>query len=468
MMSDSQEQIRQIFSLNNEEKILDDFGCSIVETINIPGRLYLTEHYICFNSNLFGLNRKYSIPFLDIIELKIKKSNIEIDTKNLLKKKFAFTSFTDIQIVYKRLKSMCRSYNENISITTDSQNEVNPILLSDSEDSDDESTEIKTDNTINDNVIEEEEIKFEPIDQDLDFELFRKIININPKTFFEKYQTNKYPETSYKKYFEWVGDYSEIVLPDWGKKLNNDNPEVEKFQKIDKFTLALHGVPLINSSKVEKTLEYWVQKDGTYIIKSSSKSQGVPLSDCFLVESTLEFHPYMKNTKTIFRAYVRTHLIKSTLFKSMLISQTKKSFADEMNKWIQFIQEKGDKVEGDYIYKPKKKINNVGTSLMHGIEKENFRIKKEKQIVEFADFCDDIIKGIKKYGKLLCDYYNREFTDNKSKILFWCIFILFITMLYIIEGQNNEIRELRNGINELKNMVNSLSKIVLELKKDKQ
>ena len=124
MMSDSQEQIRQIFSLNNEEKILDDFGCSIVETINIPGRLYLTEHYICFNSNLFGLNRKYSIPFLDIIELKIKKSNIEIDTKNLLKKKFAFTSFTDIQIVYKRLKSMCRSYNENISITTDSQNEV--------------------------------------------------------------------------------------------------------------------------------------------------------------------------------------------------------------------------------------------------------------------------------------------------------------------------------------------------------
>ena len=117
MMSDSQEQVRNLFNLNKEEKILDDFGCTLSETIPILGRLYLTEHYICFGSNLFGFNRKYSIPFNEITILSLKKTNIEIESKNNKKNKFVFSSFTDVKIVYKRIKSMCRSYNDNITIS---------------------------------------------------------------------------------------------------------------------------------------------------------------------------------------------------------------------------------------------------------------------------------------------------------------------------------------------------------------
>ena len=144
MMSESQEQVRNLFNLNREEKILDDFGCSLSETIPIPGRLYLTEHYICFGSNLFGFNRKYSIAFTEITELLLKKANIEIKSKN---NKFSFTSFNNIQIVYRRIKSMCRSYNETISTSSSDskgKEEINPILLSDSENSDDEEDDIKT------------------------------------------------------------------------------------------------------------------------------------------------------------------------------------------------------------------------------------------------------------------------------------------------------------------------------------
>ena len=144
-MSDSQEQVRNLFGLNKEEKILDDFGCSLSETIPILGRLYLTEHYICFGSNLFGFNRKYSIAFSEITSLNLKKSNIEIESKINSKKKFSFSSFTDIQIVYKRIKSMCRSYNDNLSsICTKSKtkDEIIPIILSDSEDSDEDTDEI--------------------------------------------------------------------------------------------------------------------------------------------------------------------------------------------------------------------------------------------------------------------------------------------------------------------------------------
>ena len=571
-MSDSQEQVRNLFNLNKEEKILDDFGCSITETIPIPGRLYLTEHYICFGSNLFGFNKKYSIAFNEIIELRLKKANIEIESKINSKKKFSFTSFTDIQIVYKRIKSMCRSYNENISTSiSDSKNkdEIIPILLSDSEDSDDESEEIitgktcssskktnssndnspKSNNNINvdklnninntsqnlinslsdnnilnelkkskttkdnigenlkneeiintntntnintnvkrkkssssikskksegenspnkkdSNIIEEEEIKFNPIDEDQDYEICRKIVNLSPKDFFEKYQTNSFPETSYKKYYEWIGDYTEINVPDWEKIENPENPGVEKFQRIETFCLALHGVPLINKSNVIKTLKYWIDKDGTYYIKTSSKSQGVPLSDCFLVETTLEFHPYMNNTKTVFRTYVRTNIVKSTLFRGALISQGRKTYTQEINKWFQFIEEKGDKIEGDYVYKPKKRKNSFGDkhkSLSHGVEKEISQMNNEKHIVDFSDFCKDTYFSTKKYAKLSYEYFYREF-DKKTRAILICLFFIFIMLFSIIQGQSNEIRELKNEISEMKTLLNNLTNLVLESK----
>ena len=571
-MSDSQEQVRNLFNLNKEEKILDDFGCSITETIPIPGRLYLTEHYICFGSNLFGFNKKYSIAFNEIIELRLKKANIEIESKINSKKKFSFTSFTDIQIVYKRIKSMCRSYNENISTSiSDNKNkeEIIPILLSDSEDSDDESEEIitgktcssskktnssndnspKSNNNINvdklnninntsqnlinslndnnilnelkkskttkdnigenlkneeiintntntnintnvkrkkssssikskksegenspnkkdSNIIEEEEIKFNPIDEDQDYEICRKIVNLSPKDFFEKYQTNSFPETSYKKYYEWIGDYTEINVPDWEKIENPENPGIEKFQRIETFCLALRGVPLINKSNVIKTLKYWIDKDGTYYIKTSSKSQGVPLSDCFLVETTLEFHPYMNNTKTVFRTYVRTNIVKSTLFRGALISQGRKTYTQEINKWFQFIEEKGDKIEGDYVYKPKKRKNSFGDkhkSLSHGVEKEISQMNNEKHIVDFSDFCKDTYFSTKKYAKLSYEYFYREF-DKKTRAILICLFFIFIMLFSIIQGQSNEIRELKNEISEMKTLLNNLTNLVLESK----
>ena len=592
MMSESQEQVRNLFNLNREEKILDDFGCSLSETIPIPGRLYLTEHYICFGSNLFGFNRKYSIAFTEITELLLKKANIEIKSKNNKKNKFSFTSFNNIQIVYRRIKSMCRSYNETISTSSSDskgKEEINPILLSDSENSDDEEDDIKTnityssskkdslnsnsntssndnspktnesDNNIvieknlekiinsnsnknllnitnsniniktelskskamidlhssdtikkeeiniinnintnsnaksnknispikinnnekdkiinnssnkkeNDiNPIEEEEIKFNPIEEGLDTEICRKIIDISPKNFFEQFQTNANPETSYKKYYEWVGDYTEVNVPDWEKIENPENPEIEKYQRIETFCLALRGVPLINKSNVIKTLTYWIDKDGTYYIKTSSKSQGVPLSDCFLVETTLEFHPYMNNTKTVFRTFVRTIMLKSTFFKSTLISQGKKSYGQEVEKWLAFIEEKGVKIEGDYIYKPKKRKNSFDKhrSLSHGIEKENSQMKKNKQIVEFSDFCEDIYNGIAKYAKLFYEYFYREF-DKKTRTILIFLFVIFILLLIIINGQSNEIKELKKGLNEMKDILDNLTNLTMELKK---
>ena len=580
-MSDSQEQVRNLFGLSREEKILDDFGCSLSETIPIVGRLYLTEHYICFGSNLFGFNRKYSIGFNEIISFKHQKSSIEIETKSNKKNKFSFTLFTDFNIVYKRIKSMCRSYNENISfnLSEKNKNENLPIILSDSDSSDDESEEeliapktsasskkvsentsksnspkqnnlgdniiiesnsnniidtsseqkeiinaninikkglirskskndliffeeednkinqninnnsnvkrkksfssIKSKKSegdkdkdispikkqINDNILEDEEIQFKPLEKGVDHEIFKKVININPKEFFEKY-LNDNPETSYKVFYEWVGNHSELNMPNWEKIENPENPEIEQFQKTDTFILSLSGVPLVNRSNVVKTLKYWIDKDGTYFMNTVSRSQGVPLSDCFEIQTFLELHPYMNNTKTVARTYVRTVLLKSTIFRSTLISQGKKSYSQEALKWLEFIQEKGEIIEGDYVYKPKKRRNSLGDkykALGHGVEKEISQMKNEKHIVDFSDFCKDIYYGTKKYAKLYYDYFYREF-DKKTRTILICIFIIFILLISVIQRQNNEIKEIKKEFNEMKSILNNLTNLTLEIK----
>ena len=59
--------------------------------------------------------------------------------------------------------------------------------------------------------------------------------------------------------------------PDWEKI---ENPQIEKYQRIEIFCLPLHRLPLVNKSNVIKTLTYWVDKEDTYYIITFSKSQG--------------------------------------------------------------------------------------------------------------------------------------------------------------------------------------------------
>ena len=193
-----------------------------------------------------------------------------------------------------------------------------------------------------------EKIVFTKMDPNLDYEICKKIIDLPPKEFFEKYMTNKNPETSYEAYYKWVGEYSSINVQNWEKIGSKDKKVVEKYQRKESFCLALHNVPLINKSNVEKICTYWIENDGTYYMHTLSKSNGVPLSSHFTVETFSEFHPFMNNTKTVFRTYVRTNIIKWTMFKMALISQGKKSYNQEVEKWLQFISEKGDKIDGDY------------------------------------------------------------------------------------------------------------------------
>ena len=389
MKSIPTDQILDLFGLNKDEKILNEFNSFLVETVQILGNLYITDHYICFYSNLLFFNRNITIPLNEIKKLSLIKTNIEIKTKN---KVYSFSSKEEIDIIYEKIKSICHIYNINNRF----KNDLIPIKIIDP---DKQSEEIRSrrettssilSNLSNSKIINDEiedrneEIKFDSIDPNVDYEICKKIIDITPSDLFDKYFSNINKETSKEKYYEWVGDYSNIKISDWKKIENNKNIGIEKFKKIEKFSLSLHGVPLAERSEISKTSIYYIDKDGTYYINDSSKSGGIPFSDSFTIESKIELHPYIKGTKTVLRTYVRVNFIKPIVFKSLIISQTKKNYLDDVNKWFEFIKEKGEIIEGDYIYENKKteilvdKLNNNNDEEKIIIIKE-FKLEKNKK-----------------------------------------------------------------------------------------
>ena len=223
---ENREEIYDIFSLDKDEIIIDDFNCFLFESFPILGKLYLTENHILFYSNIIFLNRRISIPINDFTTINLNDKNIEISlkTEDNLEKQYKFCSNDDIKIIYEKKKSSVPKF------ASDSENDSTEIFSSSSEFSFSKSSS-KDDILIINEKEEEinEEIIFNPIEPDVDYEICRKIININPKDLFNKYYTNTYPDTSYVKFYEWVGDHNNIKISDWEKIEGVEN--LQKFQK---------------------------------------------------------------------------------------------------------------------------------------------------------------------------------------------------------------------------------------------
>ena len=376
MTSIEDNQVHDLFGLDKNEKVNENFNCFLVETLPIIGQLYITDNHICFYSNIFFFNRNITIPLNDITKLNYNSPNIEIDIKNAKNgvEKYKFTSNENTQNIYDKIKSSISLLKLDSKDIDDSS--MYSKRTTDS--SDFSSKEISVNN-------EFEEIKFTEIGED-DYEVCKKIINISPKDLFNKYYTNSFPETCFEKYYEWAGDHSNVKTSEWEKIEDNEHKGIEKFKKTESFSLSLHNVPMVDHSDISKTATYFIE-NGIYYIYTSSKNEGVPFADCFTIESKTEFYPYMNGTKTVYRTYVRTNFVKSTFFKGLISSQTKTSYTEEINKWLEFIQEKGEHIEGDYVFKRKEVDNNNQNK-----NKENEDKKKTLENVELNNLYEKIRK----------------------------------------------------------------------------
>lgn len=87
----------QLFrSIDLTDRLLDDFACALSREILLQGRLYITEHSLCFNLNLLGWVTSLVVPFTEIVRIDKKltaglfPNGIAVETRD---SKHNFASF---------------------------------------------------------------------------------------------------------------------------------------------------------------------------------------------------------------------------------------------------------------------------------------------------------------------------------------------------------------------------------------
>ncbi|KAI8380679.1 hypothetical protein BD560DRAFT_386826 [Blakeslea trispora] len=61
-------------SVPDHERLLDDYGCALQKEILLQGRVYISEHHLCFNANIFGWITNLVIAFADIEDIEKKST----------------------------------------------------------------------------------------------------------------------------------------------------------------------------------------------------------------------------------------------------------------------------------------------------------------------------------------------------------------------------------------------------------
>ena len=311
----SSDSVRNLFNLNKNEKIFDDFGCSLVEKINLIGRIYLTENNICFDSNVFT-QIKLKFPINEILELKKNKNTIEFKVKKQKKDIYKFTSFNNFKISYQRIKSICKNFliknkkkNFNILLSEDEEddessdneisnniNNINNNINDNNNNNDINNSNIKNDNNNNNNDDinnnnNNNEIKNDLINKknsnNLEENVSSKNLNENfkksnslnnnikdeiPKDFkfneldpsykfqFSKYIINLSLENFYEKYLtnnpeSSYGAFYQSLSDHFDINTSNwedEKDDEKKKSRILDFKIKLTGVPFINQSHVTK------------------------------------------------------------------------------------------------------------------------------------------------------------------------------------------------------------------------
>lgn len=90
-------EFHQVFKkISNGEKLIHDASCALSKDILIQGRMYISEHYVCFNSNILGWVTNLIIPLQEVIQIE-KKSTAGLFPNGMvirtLHHKYVFATF---------------------------------------------------------------------------------------------------------------------------------------------------------------------------------------------------------------------------------------------------------------------------------------------------------------------------------------------------------------------------------------
>lgn len=100
----------QIFKkLPQEEHLIDDFSCALSKDLLIQGRLYLSENFVCFKSNILGWVTNLLIPLQEVVQIEKRSTAVLFPNGMIIRtlyQKYTFATFVSRDVTFKLLTNV--------------------------------------------------------------------------------------------------------------------------------------------------------------------------------------------------------------------------------------------------------------------------------------------------------------------------------------------------------------------------
>ncbi|KAF0022586.1 hypothetical protein F2P81_025212 [Scophthalmus maximus] len=117
--SQSNCQYHKIFKeISKEEQLRQSYTCALQKDILYQGRMFLSDHWICFHSKVFGKDTKIAIPVVSVNQIKKTKTAILVPNALVIataNDRYVFVSLMSRDNTYKILMSICLHLEQSFS-----------------------------------------------------------------------------------------------------------------------------------------------------------------------------------------------------------------------------------------------------------------------------------------------------------------------------------------------------------------
>jgi len=307
------------FNLPPEEKLLKVFSCALHKQLLLHGRLFLSPHYFCFHSNIFGLKTTETIPISEITDIKKNFYNLSLGVQIITAtKQYNFASFF----------SRDKSFSIITRIWKSAQN--SPITLGKDEEEEDFGEDQNAEE-------EEEEDNWESFLSQEDSQggflnctpaemasIIDEELPVNVMQFFKYF----YSDGSFVKlYHEQRGD-KEISVKEWSPHAQFGSIRELQYRAPLKQPIGP------SSAQCTETQRYHLSK--THLsIESVQVMYDIPYGDYFRVEGKWEVIPGATANSCRVKVWAGVYFMKKTWWKGKIESGAQKESEDSFAMWMQ-------------------------------------------------------------------------------------------------------------------------------------
>lgn len=98
-------------SLPDDDYLIESYACAVNRDLLIQGRLYVSEHHLCFHSNIFGWVTSLAVAFADVLSIEKRNTAYLIPNAisvHTLRDRYLFSSLVSRDVTYSMLVNIWR------------------------------------------------------------------------------------------------------------------------------------------------------------------------------------------------------------------------------------------------------------------------------------------------------------------------------------------------------------------------